>query len=105
MRTPALSELTESVGGVISTGTSVLGEFAGSAAGLVADVPERVAELTRGAPPPRRKSPWVLVILVAAVAAAVVWWLRRDRSAAVEGEEMRWAAAPAEDGTPPIAGA
>ena len=82
MRTPALSELTESVGDVVSTGTSVLGELAGSAAGLLADVPERVVELAQGAPPPRRKSPWVLAILVAAVAAAVVWWLRRDRSPA-----------------------
>jgi hypothetical protein len=103
VRAPALSELTESVGDVISTGTSVLGELAGSAAGLVADVPERVVELTRGAPPPRRKSPWVLAILVAAVAAAVVWWVRRDRSPAGEGEAM-WAAAAAEDGAPPIAG-
>lgn len=102
MRTPALSELTETVGGVISTGTSVLGEFAGSAAGLVADVPERVAELTRGAPPPRRKSPWLLAILVAALAAIVVWWLRRDRSPAAEREDSYPAAAPAEDRAPPM---
>jgi hypothetical protein len=104
VRTPALSELTESVGEVVSTGTSVLGELAGSAAGLVADVPERVAELTRRGPPPRRKSPWVLAIVIAAAAAALVWWLRRDRSPAAEGEEM-YPAAPAEDGAPPMAGA
>jgi hypothetical protein len=103
VRTPALSELTESVGDVVSTGTSVLGELAGSAAGLVADVPERVAELTRRAPPPRRKSPWVLAIVIAAAAAAVIWWLRRDRWPGAEGEEMY--PAPAADGAPPMAGA
>jgi hypothetical protein len=100
-----LSELTGSVGDVISTGTTVLGGLAGSAAGLVADVPARVAELTRTAPPPRRKSPWVLAILVAAAAAGVVWWLRRDRSPAVEGEAMYRVGVPAEDDNPPIAGA
>ena len=104
MRTPALSELTESVGDVVSTGTSVLGELAGSAAELVAEVPDRLADLTRRAPPPRRKSPWVLAIVVAAAAAAVVWWLRRDRSPAAGGDEMAPAAS-AEDGAPLIAGA
>jgi hypothetical protein len=98
-----LSELTETVGDVVSTGTSVLGELAGSAVGLVADVPARVAELTRGAPPPRRKSPWLLAILVAALAAIVVWWLRRDRWPAAERENSYSAAAPAEDGAPPMA--
>jgi hypothetical protein len=104
VRAPALSELTESVGDVVSTGTSVLGELAGSAVGLVADVPERVAELTRRAPPPRRKSPWVLALVIAAAAAAVLWWLRRDRTPAAEDEAM-YPPAAAEDGVPPMAGA
>ena len=47
---------------------------------VLAELPDRLADLTRRAPPPRRKSPWVLAIVVAAAAAAVVWWLRRDRS-------------------------
>ena len=103
MRTPALSELTESVGDVVSTGTSVLGELAGSAVGLVAEVPDRVAELTRRDPPPRRKSPWVLAIVVAVAAAAVVWWLRRDRQPSTEGDDVS-AAARTEDGASPLAG-
>ena len=101
MNRPALSELTESVGEAVSTGTSILGELAGSAVELVAEVPERVAVLTRHSPPPRRKFPWLILILVAAATAAAVWWFRRDRSPF--GDEVN-PVAPVEDGAPPIAG-
>jgi len=103
VKRPALAELTESVGDVVSTGVSTIGDLAGAAASRtgdlassaidhassafdkvsdqVGDVSGRVGHAARErlAPAPKRsKTPWVLLVLAAAAGAGLFWWMRRD---------------------------
>ncbi len=100
MRSPALSDIGETVTDALASSASVIGDFAVSAAARASDlastaaeqlpdVPERLSELARTrlgtAKPARRMRPWMLLVAALTAALVVVWWSRRAPEHVADG--------------------
>ena len=71
MTRPVLTEITESIGEVLSTSTGVLTDVAATAASRTGDLASAALEHV-GAPPGRRsRTPWLLLVLALAAVIAV----------------------------------